>query len=154
GPGPSTVLFDPTDGDVCYAMIPLHNDSEAAVFKSTDAGMTWSAVFSAAYIGGAFSTIAVRPSSPTTLYALIDTGFGAVLSKTVDGGASWTPAPGGYLKNAVVCTDGVYVCAGGKPVIAVHPTNPNLVVVAYQEYINRSFDGGVTWTTINRDSQL
>lgn len=68
----------------------------------------------------------------------------ALYSRSTDHGATWS--------TPVAVEDGYY---GYKPSIAVHPTDPNIVVVAYVGYQNegeirsirmtKSTDGGLTW---------
>lgn len=86
------VLFDPANGNVAYAAIHNHYSFHTGgpVFKSTDAGATWSQADAAGTstlptgIGVGRVAIAIAPSDSSILFALID-----------DEGAG--PNPGGLL---------------------------------------------------------
>jgi hypothetical protein len=101
-------------------------------------------------------TLAIAPSTPTTIYAAIadssvtSSDLLAIL-KSTDGGATWTQP------NSTTTPD---FCAGQcwyDVAIAVHPTNANLVVVGGSAFTNnsstlfRSTDGGTTWTSGGAD---
>ena len=77
--------------------------------------------------GGPVSALALAPSRPETLYAAFD-GFEGIF-KTLDGGASW-----------------VQVGAEYADVLAVDPADPNRVYAGTSSGVDRSEDGGVTWT--------
>src|SRR5207245_5921955 len=89
--------------------------------------------------------LVMAPSSPTTLYAGIanvNTGNLVGFYKTTDSGANWTH----LTSTPDYCTP----YCDYDHVIAVRPTNPNVVFAggAYTTTLVRSLDGGVTWATL------
>jgi photosystem II stability/assembly factor-like uncharacterized protein len=119
------------------------------IFKSTDAGRTWTPIFDdqpTASIG----TLAVAPSSPDTIYAgsgesrqRPDLSVGDGIYKSTDAGAHWTH---------LGLRDGQQI---GK--IAVDPRDPNRLYVAVlghpygpnaERGVYRSTDGGATFERV------
>jgi photosystem II stability/assembly factor-like uncharacterized protein len=125
------VLFDPTNGSIAFASLDT-------VYKSTDGGNTWTAASgtgSNALSASQGYFLAIDPSSAETLYAGIggSTTSYPYLFKTVDGGQDWTPLPSfGWWATRV----------------GVDPANPN-IVVAGNEGLVESMDGGSTWNSAN-----
>ncbi|MFQ5335273.1 MAG: hypothetical protein ACE5DN_04295, partial [Flavobacteriales bacterium] len=123
------------------------------VFKSTDAGTTWSAVG----LADSRNTgkVAIHPGNPDIVYvAAMGDLFGnnsqRGIFKTTDGGQSW--------QNVLYVNDST----GGIDVV-IHPLNPDTVYAAtwkrirrpnYKVYggsgcgVYRSYDGGVSWTEL------
>ena len=119
------------------------------VYKSTDGGLTWSAVTDK-YFGGAIGAIAVSESNPDVVY--VGTGeypirgnvsHGEGVYKTTDGGKTWRHV--GLAETRQIAR------------VRVHPKNPDVVYVAAlghvwgpnpERGIYRSADGGITWTRI------
>jgi len=122
--------------------------AQADVKRSTDAGANWSSVFSSSGIGR--YEIAVSPSSPSTVYAsghkLSDNQCG-VFVKSTNGGTNWTniTIPGPAFSGAATYTSGQ---AWYNNIIAVDPTNPNIVYAAGLDAWKTS-NGGSTWTQIS-----
>ncbi len=148
GLGPGTaVFFDPANANVAYAA------TTSGVFKSADAGKTWSASNGGGSTAlpnpnGGRVALALAPSSSMVLYAGIgDPSTGGLLGfyKSTTGGASWT-----QLANTP------NYCGGQcwyDDTIGVSPVDPNFVIVggswAYSPGNSaalRSLDGGNTWT--------
>ncbi len=147
----NTVEFDPSTGNVAYASI-----EEIGVVKSTDGGVTWAASSQGLPSDNSVGRveIAVAPSQPNTLYAGIaknsDPGSGSLLGfyKSTDGAATWT-----RLGNTPdYCSNQCWF----DHFVAVHPTNPNLVVGGQdrseafpQKKVFRTTDGGNSWKEIS-----
>ncbi|HEV2365778.1 MAG TPA: hypothetical protein VGS12_16430 [Caulobacteraceae bacterium] len=120
---------------------------DGGVWKSGDAGRTWSPIFDADGVGS-IGAMALAPSAPDTIYVgtgeadmRSDIAIGAGVFKSVDGGASFSFVG---LKDTQ---------AIGQ--ILVDPHDPNTVLVAAlghpygpnaERGVFRSADGGRTWT--------
>jgi photosystem II stability/assembly factor-like uncharacterized protein len=109
------------------------------VFKSTNAGGTWSAVFTSA-INTYVRALAIDPLTPATLYAgqiaSADDGGGGVF-KSVDGGGNWSAVNTGLSRRNV-------------RVLAIDPLAPaTLYVGVYAGYLNgvvyKSTNAGGNW---------
>jgi photosystem II stability/assembly factor-like uncharacterized protein len=119
------------------------------VWKSTDAGASWSAIFDKEGSGD-IGSIAVADSDPNIVYvgtgeACIrgNTSFGDGVYRSLDGGKTWKNAG---LKDTQ---------AIGKVIIS--PTNPDMVFVAalghpfgpnQERGVFRTVDGGKTWQKV------
>jgi uncharacterized repeat protein (TIGR01451 family) len=103
------------------------------LFKSTDAGQTWSNSFNG-ITSDSVEAIALDPSNSSTLYVATQSGAG--IYKSIDGGNIWT-ASGSGLNGQSVQT------------VASHPTNPAILYAGIcfsGAGVFRSVDGGQTWT--------
>lgn len=123
------------------------------LFKSTDAGATWTAsdagmwAFDRAHVW----SLAFDPQDPSSVYAgiadageLTGGGNGAIY-KSTDGGATWTKltgtVPTGQIADLAVASDGT-VYAASTP----HYHTLASGMGAKQGGVYRSADGGSTWT--------
>ena len=154
-PGTGTsVLFDPTNGDIAYAALGNINGFSAnGVYRSNDGGVTWKQLtgsganaLPSANVGRI--EIAISPSTPTTLYVGIQKApartAGNLLGifKTTDSGATWNDLRAPDICNAVPqCWYDM--------TIRVHPSNADVVFAAGSLTILRSINGGSTWAQIN-----
>ena len=94
--------IDPVNPSTIYAAItapsiPGSFSSARGVFKSTDAGNSWTAP-AGSLILGPVSTLAIDPDTPSTIYA----GTSQGVSKSTDGGNSWLRRNQGLPLTAVV----------------------------------------------------
>lgn len=121
--------------------------ASGGVFRTTDGGENWEPITDGKVPVGSTGSIAVAESDPNTIY--LGTGSDGVRSnvstgrgvyKTTDGGKTWSFA-------------GLYN-AGQIAAVRIHPTNPNIVVVAAngdifkpnsERGVFRTTDGGKTW---------
>ena len=146
----------------------------AGLYKSTDAGDTWTGPLGvAAFNGRAIGSIAVEPGDANTIYAATTRGVlgvssvsgGAVslipgaaawgLYKSTDGGVNWTFIHNGAA-SAAACDTVAEAIAAGSPCslrgvrrVAIDPSAPDTIYAgSYSRGIWRSNDAGATWTQI------
>jgi photosystem II stability/assembly factor-like uncharacterized protein len=146
-----SLAIDPRNSDVVYA-----GAATGGVWKTTDAGATWTALTDdqPALASG---SIALDPQNPDVVYVGTgemsfsgDSYHGAGILKSSDAGASWRNIPGPF---AEVIEQRRGTAAIGS--MAVHPKQTNIVLAgAYfrgldnqpRSGVYRSVDGGETWT--------
>jgi hypothetical protein len=112
------------------------------VWRSTDAGGSWLALFSLTPWIQRVSTLALSPADPATIYAGTGQGFegpDAVglfdIYKTTDAGATWQPLPD-------------HVATTGVRKLAVSSLHPSNVYAATNLGLWRSTNAGGTWTRL------
>ncbi|MAT39049.1 MAG: hypothetical protein CL946_05535 [Ectothiorhodospiraceae bacterium] len=128
------VCFDPSSSTKAYAALG-GGSSSAGFYISTNAGASWTKSNSGLPSTSNIQRIQISQSqsSPAVFYALIYNSSGTVLYKSTDGGASWSQIAagtklGGTYDGTNWNDQGFYdLC------IAVHPTNPNRVIVGNVE---------------------
>ncbi len=131
-----SLAVDPIVSGTVYAGF-----SPSGIFKTTDAGATWSAVNSR-LLSGTVNSLAIDPSASLTLYA----GTSLGIAKTANGGESWSPMNTGLSKLDVQA-------------LAIAPSRPSTLYAAAQSSalgagFFRSLDGGLTWTEAASPSSL
>ncbi len=138
------VEADPADPSTIYA-----GSAAGGVFKSTDGGVDWTAIFDDQPFG-AIGAIALDPSDASTIYvgtgeanAAGDTYSGDGVYKSTDAGTSWQHI--GLEATAKIAD------------IEIDPTDPQRVFVAamgrlfstnVERGLYRSEDGGASWTNV------
>ncbi|MEK6281345.1 MAG: exo-alpha-sialidase [Acidobacteriota bacterium] len=141
----------PEEQDTLYCGV-----EPAALFKSTDAGATWSLVQglydhphrSQWMPGGGglcLHTILPDPSNSKRLYVAISTGG---VYRTDDGGENWQPRNNG-VRAQFLPPDQQYP-EWGQCVhkIAFHPSNPKRMFLQNHWGLYKSEDGGDSWTDV------
>ena len=149
--GASDLEFDPTNPDIVYASLwqtrqgPWENGAWAGtnggLFKSADGGTTWKPLTGGLPTGAdgvVQADITVAPSNPKRLYASVATMRGTGIWRSDDAGENWMritadPRPSSRIGG------------GDLPVPAVHPTDPDTVIMA-STVCWKSTDGGRAWT--------
>jgi photosystem II stability/assembly factor-like uncharacterized protein len=115
---PNTIYAGTTDG----------------IYRSTDAGTTWTKTPSAGLSSSSFAnTIAVDPSNASVVYL----GLSFAFFKSVDGGNNWTAINSTPLSFSSVLS------------IVFDPTTPATVYVGTSNGVFKSTDSGNTWITQN-----
>jgi hypothetical protein len=145
------------------------------LYKSTNAGDTWTGPLGKAELGGkGIGDIVIKPGDPNTIYVGTTTALRGMSStccsgvtrpvpdaakwglyKSTNGGANWTFIHNGSA-NAADCTgsltefnNGAVCSPRGVRNVKLDPTNPDTVYAAsYARGVWRSPDGGATWTQI------
>ncbi len=141
---------DPHDAETVYAGV-----EDAALFKSTDGGKTWSELANlrdhesgSQWMPGAgglcLHTILIDPGNPQRLYVAISAA-GAFRSD--DGGASWKPITKGLQSNFLPQPDAEIGHCVHR--IALHPSRPEVLFMQKHWDVMRSDDAGENWREIS-----
>jgi photosystem II stability/assembly factor-like uncharacterized protein len=151
--GAIDVTFEPGNPDVLYAALwqtrrtpwsvyPPSNGPGSGVFKSTDGGESWSSLAGRG-LPPAHGRVglAVSPSRPDRVYAIVDAEPGGGLYRSDDRGASWRR----LSADTRLWGRGWYF---GR--VEVHPANADQVYVM-NTILLRSDDGGATFAPIQGD---
>ena len=138
----NSIKVDPSSATTFYACSP-----GGQMWKSTNAGVTWSVISDGIPAAGV-TDVAIDPTNSNTLYALTGDGDRAIyhpysrgLYKSTDGGASWSTTGLNYASGSTT------LCA-----VLVHPTSTNIVLVGGSNGIWRSTNGGASFTQVNSTS--
>ncbi|MBI5214487.1 MAG: T9SS type A sorting domain-containing protein [Ignavibacteriae bacterium] len=146
------LVANPDFPDVMYASFGLFMPYNDGIYKTTDGGANWTKLtngFPSATTGYTRISLAIAPSEPDIIYAsLSDSNFYThSIQKSTNAGGSWfavsTPYDNSpYVRGTHLGGQGFY-----NNVLAVHPTNENIV---YAGGINifRSSNGGTGWTRL------
>ncbi len=149
--GASDLELDPSNPDIVYAALwqtrqgPWENGAWAGtnggLFKSIDGGTTWRPL-TGGLPGGADGVVqadlAIAPSDPRRIYASLATARGTGIWRSDDAGEHWTRITSDSRPSS-------RIGGGDLPVPAVHPTDPDTVIMA-STVCWKSTDGGRTWT--------
>jgi len=132
---------DPTDSNHW-----LIASDGGGVWDARDAGATWTPKTDSE-ITLSTGAVAFAPSNPNVIYAGVgsNSALGMGILKSTNAGSSWQLLGTSTFSN---------VAFFSFREIKVHPTNPNIVVVASWDFFNpdpatgifKSTDGGVTWS--------
>jgi photosystem II stability/assembly factor-like uncharacterized protein len=102
------------------------------IYKSTDAGTTWTQVATSSLVGTRCSQMAVDPANANIVYMAGSNG----VFKSIDAGASWVNMNSGTNANCLL----------------IHPATPSVIYIttggSSAGLIKKSTDAGATWTTL------
>ena len=155
----ANIIVNPKNSNEVYVAVlgALWSDSdERGVYKSSDAGATWSKVLYVDASTGC-ADLAMDPNNPDVLYASMwefrRTGWSfnsggdkSALYKSVDGGKSWNKIHNGFPEGKL-----------GRLGIAVAPSNSNILYTVIEaekdskKGLYRSDDAGASWKQLNND---
>jgi photosystem II stability/assembly factor-like uncharacterized protein len=126
----------PSAPAVVYALTENYRVYQTSLFRSSDAGVTWTNISDHLHLYGHFYAMAVDPTDANRAYLLAAKG----LFRSTDGGGSWTEADHGPPP----------IYYGGVPaVLAIDPHAPEIVYAAAVDFgVYRSTDHGRTWNPI------
>jgi hypothetical protein len=134
----TSLVIDPQQPSTLYASATTNG----GVFKSTDGGQTWANASAGLPSQGFIDSIAVDPFHSGVLYAW--EGSGGYVS--TNGASSWTPSSMPWPANTSVS-------GPDSPSFSFDPVTPGIIYgpnyPANQLGIQKSFDGGATWTPLN-----
>ncbi|TAL67785.1 MAG: hypothetical protein EPN82_13165 [Bacteroidetes bacterium] len=129
------VTIDPNDENRIFIGV-----TSEGVYYSSDAGDTWELRSTGFETGIGRVSVQLAPSSPETLYALMDIGGIGTIYKSTNSGTNWSIS---YKGQASFFNDqGWY-----DNYICVHPTNENIALAGGID-IYRTSDGGQSWTNV------
>jgi photosystem II stability/assembly factor-like uncharacterized protein len=170
------VRIDPKNPNIVYAALWEQqqayiegvgfggNSAGHGIFKSTDGGTTWRQLTNG-LPQILEANIAVAPSNPSVLYAMVASvtttgsgrggagggGGGVGFFKSTDGGEHWhlafDDAKGPNAPRSADNRPLVRIGGGDLPTIAIDPKNEN-VIYSSSTVFWRTEDGGVTWTAV------
>jgi photosystem II stability/assembly factor-like uncharacterized protein len=141
-----TVAVSPVESETAYVSTSVTANPEIVpltdgIVKTTDGGATWTKVkpdFA--------SVLAVAPTDPATLYAAL---FGLGMSKSIDGGTTWSTIMVG-LPHDFGYVDFFYGWSASS--VAVDPTNSSTAYLGKTQGLFKTTDGGNNWNQVSNMS--
>src|SRR5262249_20532066 len=137
----NTLAIDPaTTGAGANLYVGTANNG---VWKSTDGGMTWTAVNNGLVIPpfttpADVSALAIVPGLPVGTAATLYAGGSEGILKSTNGGATWTP----LLSTGLPSFPEIQA-------LAIDPVNPNNVYAGASQNFFKSTNGGASWISSN-----
>ena len=142
----------PTDPDTVYAGV-----EDAALFRSTDAGVTWRELpglrghdsgpsWQPGAGGMCLHTIVLHPTDAGRMYAAISA---AGVFRTDDAGETWRPANRGLRTEGI--PDPFAEVGHCVHRLAIHPARPDVLFMQKHWDVMRSDDAGESWYEVSGD---
>ena len=146
----SAFAFDTRAPDTVYAATIGSRAGQGRIYKTTDGGHRWHSTTTRP-LSTRVDALAADPRHPATLYA----GTGVAVFKTMNGGRSWRgwnrgllPPPPIIAPGQATGTPGWRRGEGWVNVLAVDPTDSNIVYAGTGGGVRMSTDGGHSWRTV------
>ena len=131
------MTIDPSNTDIMYT-----GSSTLGIYKTTDAGATWTSMNSG-LLNTSVISLAISQSNPQIIYAGTNSGTNDGVYKSTDGGGNWTRL-----------INGIQETSRGIQAIAVDPTNPDVAYIAVFDGLvdspvglYKTTDGGANWNS-------
>jgi len=132
--------IDAVSEDTAY-VLSIGSGESSRIYKTTDAGRTWSLQFTNTDPKAFFDAMAFWDASRGIAFS--DSVEGQlVILRTVDGGATWTRVPPAALPPALE-NEGAFAASGTN--VAVHGRD-QVWIGTSRSRVLRSSDGGLTWS--------
>ena len=164
------IIIDPKNSSTVYVCVPgkLWSDSEdRGVYKTTDAGKSWSMILKGANLSTGCSMISMNPQDPKVLFAGMwdfrrkgwtfrsggenpTAPSGSGFFQTADGGSTWNELDEKSAK-------GLPAKPWGRVAVTIAPAKPNVVyamIESTRSALFRSEDGGKTWEERDRSNWM
>ncbi len=164
------ILVHPKNGNVVYACVPgkLWSDSkDRGVYKTSDGGKSWALVLPGANLSTGCSGLTMDPANPDVLIAGTwdfrrqgwtfrsggdgpDAPSASGMSRTTDGGKTWTPMTAARNK-------GLPAGPWGRVEVVIAPSDAKVVYALIESKASalyRSSDGGATWEARDRSQMM
>lgn len=157
----------PTNGSTLWSSGHPRTGGNMGVRLSRDGGCSWQTIMPKEWD---FHAMAVSPANPDHVWGF----YRGELQRSTDGGHTWQvagrPPPIASLAPDPRSTEVLYAAAGGEgllkstdgganfgpfrsgkaaAVVAVDPTNPLVLYAGGPGYLDKTTDGGRTWTTLS-----
>ncbi|HYK42545.1 MAG TPA: hypothetical protein VE007_09150, partial [Thermoanaerobaculia bacterium] len=163
------LVMDPSSSDILYAGVGRPGTTGGAVYKTTNAGATWT-LANNGLPDRAVQVLVIDTGFPATIYAGTN---GAGVFRSRDGAATWEPASAGLtstvIQSLAVARSGIVYAGTGDGVfrsadagqtwtaastgltdrnvlaLAVDPASPDVVYAGTASDVFKTSDGGRNW---------
>ena len=130
---PYELAFHPTDPDIIYLAWWDYTGTNIDVFKSSDAGLTWSNITNFTYTENGGIAIATSPLNPSKVIVQTVVGNTKVIHYSIDEGLSWnTQSNISELENSPLC---------------ISPLDENVIYSGYTK-VRKSMNNGNSFQNI------
>ncbi|MGC2237952.1 MAG: FG-GAP-like repeat-containing protein [Pyrinomonadaceae bacterium] len=140
---PTDLVRHPTDPNTLFlAMnrIDFATPATGGIWKSIDAGLTWTRIYTSPYTTTSNMKVAVTPSAPDNLYVLAAGSGTAQLEVSTNGGGMWTNKGAAFDVGQL----------GYNCYLFVNPVSPNTIYVGSRD-LWVSSDGGTGFTNATKN---
>lgn len=128
------IVLDPANSNIVYlgtgeANFSVDSQYGDGIFKSTDAGVTWTKIATTAQVGSYIAQLVVDPTNSQIIYSAGTSG----IFKTTNGGTTWTNTGAGTYGVSLI----------------IDPTNTQVLYLGTLfGLVRKTTNGGTSWTTL------